>query len=310
MANLPANPGEALWIGGAAGKNHYNVGIGGPGGDLDHTDYDQSTIEDGFSLASYFYLDSNGDTVFKQLVENGRTSTGTKYARTELRELTASGAKAAWNGSSGTHYMQGRSKIDHVPSAKPWVCFFQVHDASSDLARIQTEDGAIVCRRTPPGSSSEIRTVIRTSYTIGDWYSWELRIESGTMTVKLDGVTVLTASGMGESGCYFKAGCYNQVNNRSDGGGAATGEYCQVTMQRGSFVTWHSGYPDPTTPVFTGGTDTNGGPGQVGGVDTEPPTSPTGLTVTRTSAGNVLTWNAATDNVGVDHYNIYRSGGV
>lgn len=315
MANLPANVGEALWVGAAGGKNHYNIGIGGPGGDLDHTDYPQSDIEDGNSppvSSTYFHLDTNGDVVFKQFVENGRTSTNTKYSRTELRELQPNGSdKASWSGSSGTHYMQGRSKIDHVPSAKPWVVFFQVHDASSDLARIQTEDGAIICRRTPPGGS-EIRTVIRPSYTIGSWISWELRIESGTMTVKLDGVTVLTASGMGESGCYFKAGCYNQVNNRSDGGSAATGEYCQVTMQRGSFVTWHSGYPNPTTPVFTGGTDSSGGGGHDPGTgaDTQPPSSPTGLTVTRTASGNQLTWNAATDNVGVDHYNIYRSGGV
>lgn len=313
MANLPANVGEALWIGAAAGKNHFNIGIGGPGGDLDHTDYPQSDIEDGNSPpvdSDLFHLDSNGDVVFKMPVQYGRTSTNTKYPRCECRELQPNGSdKAAWNSGSGTHYGQGRSKIDHVPSAKPWVVFFQVHDADSDFFRVQTEDGAIVCRRTPPGGS-EIRTVLRSSYAIGSWISWEWRFESGTLTIKLDGVQVLSASGMSKTGCYEKFGCYNQVNSRSDGGGAASGEYCQVTVQRGSKVTWHSGYSSPTTPVFTGGTDSNGGPGNVGGVDTEPPSSPTGLTVTRTASGNQLNWNAATDNVGVDHYKIYRSGGV
>lgn len=306
MANLPANPGEALWIGGAGGKNHYNIGIGGPGSSTDHTDHSQSEIEDGFTLASYFYLDSNSDVVFKQLVENGHTSANTKYSRTELRELQPNGtSNAAWDGRTGTHYMQGRSKIDHVPSAKPWVCFFQVHDSSSDLARVQTEDGAIICRRTPPGGS-EIRTVIASSYTIGAWIDWEMRIVSGTLTVKLNGATVLTAAGMGETGCYFKFGCYNQVSNASDGGGASPGEYCQVTVQRGSAVTWHSGYTTPTTPVFTGSTDPSGGPGGGAGNDTQAPTVPQSLAAVRGNAQAALSWSASTDNVGVTGYNVYR----
>jgi hypothetical protein len=312
VALLPANPGEALWIGGAGGKNHFNVGIGGPGGDLDHEDYSQSAIEDGFDLADYFYLDENGDVVFKQYVENGRTSENTKYSRSECRELQPNGtSKAEWNSGSGEHYGKGRSKIDHVPDAKPWVVFFQVHDADSDFFRVQLENGSIVCRRSPPGSD-EIRTVLRTGYSTGTWIDWEWRFVSGTLTIKLDGTTVLTASNMSKSGCYEKFGCYNQVNNRSDGGGAPTGEYCKVTVQRGSKVTWHSGYAEPTTPVFTGGTDPGGGPGTDPGtgLDTQAPTSPEGLTITRTATGNLLSWEPSTDNVGVHHYNIYRSGGA
>lgn len=43
--------------------------------------------------------------------------------------------------------------------------------------------------------------------------------------------------------------------------------------------------------------------------DTQPPTTPTGLTATAVSASQVnLTWNAATDNVGVAGYTVYRNG--
>jgi chitodextrinase len=43
--------------------------------------------------------------------------------------------------------------------------------------------------------------------------------------------------------------------------------------------------------------------------DTQPPTTPTGLAGTAVSAGQVnLTWNAATDNVGVAGYTVYRNG--
>jgi chitodextrinase len=45
--------------------------------------------------------------------------------------------------------------------------------------------------------------------------------------------------------------------------------------------------------------------------DTRPPTTPTGLAVTAVTANSVsLRWNAATDNVGVTGYTIYRNGAV
>jgi chitodextrinase len=51
------------------------------------------------------------------------------------------------------------------------------------------------------------------------------------------------------------------------------------------------------------------GGGGGGGGDTTPPDAPTGLTAASTGQTSVhLTWNAATDNVGVTNYRIYRNG--
>lgn len=51
-----------------------------------------------------------------------------------------------------------------------------------------------------------------------------------------------------------------------------------------------------------------GGGGEPGG-DTEPPTSPAGLTVTATTKDSVsLSWSASTDNVAVTGYDVYRNG--
>lgn len=48
---------------------------------------------------------------------------------------------------------------------------------------------------------------------------------------------------------------------------------------------------------------------QAGPPDTQPPTDPTNLTASNiTSSGATLTWNASTDNVGVDHYNVSIDG--
>lgn len=43
--------------------------------------------------------------------------------------------------------------------------------------------------------------------------------------------------------------------------------------------------------------------------DTSPPTAPTGLVSTNKSRTSIwLSWNASTDDVGVDHYDLYRNG--
>lgn len=45
--------------------------------------------------------------------------------------------------------------------------------------------------------------------------------------------------------------------------------------------------------------------------DTQPPSNPSSLVASNvTSSGATLNWNASTDNVGVDHYNIFINGGL
>jgi endoglucanase len=53
------------------------------------------------------------------------------------------------------------------------------------------------------------------------------------------------------------------------------------------------------------------GGGGTGGGDTTPPTAPTALTVTGTTTTSAtLSWTAATDNVGVAGYNVYRGSAL
>lgn len=320
MANLPANPGQALWIGGAAGQNHANIGIGQgtSNGAGDHTDYSQALIEEGASPpvdSTRFYLNADGNPVFRINASAGTTSSGTKHPRTECRELQQNGtSNAAWDGRSGDHYLKARCRIITVTSNRPWICFGQIHGSStspntSDLIRLQTEGTngtstnlSLIARRTPPGGS-EIRTVLRTGYNVGTWFDYELRLTAGTITVKIDGVTLLTASGMGQIDCYFKYGCYLQD---SVGEGASSSDWGAVEFQRGSVQVWNTGYPTPTTPVFTGSTDPSGGAGGGAGNDTQAPTVPTNLAAVRGNTQAALSWTASTDNVAVDHYNIYR----
>jgi hypothetical protein len=320
VANLPANPGEALWIGAAGGQNHANVGIGQGTSNApnDHEDYSQASIEDGASPPgdpNKFFLSTAGNAVFRINASAGTTSTNTKHPRCECRELQQNGTSpAAWDGRTGTHYLKARVRIIQVTTNRPWICFGQIHGSSnspntSDLIRLQTEGTAgtstnlsLIARRTPPGGS-EIRTVLRTGYNVGDWFNYEIWQIDGTITVYIDGVLKLTATGMGQNFNYFKWGCYLQD---SLGEGAASGDWGAVEFERGSVKVWHSGYPDPSTPVFTGGTDATGGAGGGASNDTQPPTVPGFLTTVRGNNQVALAWGASTDNIGVDHYNLYR----
>ena len=63
---------------------------------------------------------------------------GSGYPRSELREMTSSGsANASWSTTSGTHTMEIRQAITHLPVVKPHVVAGQIHDAGDDV---------IVCR--------------------------------------------------------------------------------------------------------------------------------------------------------------------
>ena len=175
MALLPANPGQALWIGGQAGKNHANVGIGqGTSGGTNHTDFSQSAIEDGYVDANKFFLNAAGNPVFRINASAGRTSSGTEHPRSECREQTLNGASASWDGRTADHYLKARCRLTAVTTNRPWNCFGQIHGSegspeSSDLVRLQTEGDvgtstnlSLIARRSPPAGGGEIRTVLRT----------------------------------------------------------------------------------------------------------------------------------------------------
>lgn len=262
-SGTPANMGEALWIGTAPGMNHFNIGIGQPGGGTNHTDTDMDEIEAGFDDSPWFTLTTDGDSnaQFRMNVEYGRTSLGTQYARSELRELTPAGANAAWDSNDGQHFCEAVSRVMRVAPTgdKPEVCFFQTHDASSDLMRVITTDGGggadglrLEVKWTPPGSSDEQSQIIMPTYELGQWVSWRQEFDDGIGRIILDEEIVWQEHGMGTPGCYFKTGCYNQANTDESRGGCDPGDYFDVEIMKGTLVCWHTGYAAPTTPVFTG----------------------------------------------------------
>jgi hypothetical protein len=131
---LPKTPGEGQWIGTQTGQNKYNIGIGES--TTAHVDHSLAEIAAGFTSQWYQLSSDKLWTICKVQIDAATTSSGTKYARCEHRELGLNGTdKAAWDGTTGEHRLKHISKIMHVPPNKSSVCFSQIHNASSDLVR-------------------------------------------------------------------------------------------------------------------------------------------------------------------------------
>ncbi len=101
----------------------------------------------------------------------------------------------------------------------------------------------------------------------------------------------------------------NAQNNRSDG---RYGDYAQLTVDPVDDLTfWHIGeYMSGSSSVVR---KSHVAAFQIGSgtPDNDPPSDPTGLTASNTTASSTdLSWNASTDNVGVTGYDVYQNGSV
>jgi hypothetical protein len=123
------------------------------------------------------------------------------------------------------------------------------------------------------------------------------------------------------SSCGFSAATHSMINTQPQLGALASNGGPTQTMALPAGSPAVNAIPATVTGC-TGSTDQRGtarpqGAGcDIGAYeliqttgDTQPPTVPTGLAVTGTTANSVsLKWNASTDNVGVTGYTIYRNG--
>jgi hypothetical protein len=199
------SPAEVLNFGSSGG--YWNLGIGYPSG---HVDKSYSSLTGGFSEAPYVYVTEDGLWVHLQVPMNGgRTSSNTKYPRTEFRELESDGnTKASWSGSSGTHVLSGITRVTHFAPDKQEMVVAQMHDGSDDTLQIRAEGSTWVASINGSVHSTELGT-----FSLGTAVAWEIRMNDGQLTIRINGSTRITANPGYGSGQYFKVGCYAQQNS-------------------------------------------------------------------------------------------------
>jgi hypothetical protein len=246
-----STPAAILNLGVGNGKNHFNLGIGYTSG---HTDKTLDSLEAGFIDPPYLDINSAGNAVILSAPLNGgTTSSNTQYARCEFRELEEGGGggtgatKASWIPSSGTHYVQNRTRVVKVPPNKPQVCVMQMHDSSDDTAMVLTQLISGTIRLVARINGSQIG-VLNSNYQVGTEFQIMIKLVNGTLGFYYNDMTTprltSTTFSNSETGQYFKTGCYNQSNTSID------------SLSDGPFITemrelecWHTGYATPAAPA-------------------------------------------------------------
>jgi hypothetical protein len=129
---------------------------------------------------------------------------GSKYARSELREMNSDGSNAAWSSTSGTHVMELRQRVTHLPVVKPQVICGQIHSTTDYLILVELEKNNLYVRY-----KDATIGVLDPNYQLGAYFDLKLVASGGYVDVFYNGVRKARQA-MRENDCYFKAGCYVQ----------------------------------------------------------------------------------------------------
>lgn len=186
-----------------------------------------------YSIDPYFQLDPTKTAVLMRAIAGGaRTTTGTAYSRSELREMTSDGsASAAWDCAADNRGMYIEQVLTKTTTHKADAAIAQVHDAANDNVMVLYVGPAY-----PKANGVSDTGIIRvqfnngvnrfdadTNYTLGDKMSIDVSSEAGAMVVTYKNLTKGTSyttpavQMVGIQGaCYFKAGMYIQACSKTD----------------------------------------------------------------------------------------------
>lgn len=175
----------------------------------------------------YFKLnDAKSAVVFTSIVGGATTSSGTAFARSELRERDPLGEKSAWNCAQDERSMTIRQRILKTPTHKPEMSVGQIHDAKSDNLEVFYKGpksnangvgdiGMMLAKFN--GEVTSKAAVLDDAYQVGDMMQVTVSTQRGVITVDYHNERsgkISTASKSFDSitgSCYFKAGNYVQA---------------------------------------------------------------------------------------------------
>jgi len=182
---------------------------------------------------AYFYTGSNDGGMTFWDPENGVTTPNSNFSRSELREMTSSGAAANWF-APGTHTLSATVRVVQVPSS---VCVGQIHLGSGGSTKPLLElfyhsNGTIQIgiEQTPAGGNEILYTV--GTVALGKTWSYVIGLSGSKISLSINGGTARTwtaSSTFNGYGMYFKAGDYDQTSGSSSSVGAKV-EFYALTI--------------------------------------------------------------------------------
>ncbi|QDS85907.1 Alginate lyase precursor [Rosistilla ulvae] len=173
----------------------------------------------------YFFINEADDGVVFRAHCGGATTKGSKFPRSELREMIERGREDAdWSTAGQTlHTMTMRVAITKTPAKKKHVVCAQIHDAQDDLIMIRLEGTKLFIER------NALDTVmLDRKYPLGTPFDLKIQAGGGRVKVWYEGELAMDWQ-VARAGCYFKAGCYTQSNPSK---GDAEDSYGEVVIYR------------------------------------------------------------------------------
>ncbi|GFZ32496.1 hypothetical protein CSC2_30220 [Clostridium zeae] len=164
--------------------------------------------QNGYTNPYYFYTDSTDGSMVMMDPKTGWTTSGSQHPRTEFHENTN-----GWS-TSGTNILSATAKVTQVPSNTCIAQIFQAAPApSKPLCELQYKNDGTVnlfLENTNQGGGGTTTQV--GSVPLGTKFTYELKLQGTTITVKINGTAstfALPSTFIGEN-FYFKAGNYDQ----------------------------------------------------------------------------------------------------
>jgi hypothetical protein len=236
----------------------------------------------GYEDSRFFYDAKDGAMVFKASVD-GATTSGSKYARTELREMDGSD-RAAWGLSEGGT-LTATLKVDETPfkdsGAPGRVVVGQIHGQDDELVRLYYEDGKMYFMNDQAGPDDK-----ETKFTFkndaeeqpdisqGETFSYMIDAHGKKLTVKIlaDGQEYISSTKINpvwnSDMFYFKAGVYLGVNESTGSGeGQASFYGLDFSHAGGGMGGWDNETPADNSSA---GDETNGDSGDSFNYDNPP----------------------------------------
>jgi hypothetical protein len=153
----------------------------------------------------------------------GQPQPGSKYPRSELREMNPDGSNASWSPTSGTHVMDLTQRITHLPVVKPQLVCAQIHNETDYLILVELNDHMLYVRY-----KDAVAGILDDNYQLGSYFDMKIQASQGYADVFYNGAQKVHQP-LDAPGCYFKAGCYVQSNT---GTGDLPTAFGQVEISR------------------------------------------------------------------------------
>jgi len=192
------------------------------------------------ALATYssewMHLNAAGDGMVFKAPTDGGTTTNSKNPRSELREMNADGKEnASWSTTDGVHSMEIEQSVDVLQiGSKPHVVVGQIHDSADDVTVFRMEGNttgnrAIAKLWITKGNTTH-GFLVTDAYRIGEKFRVGFQVKNGIISYTFNGRPLNFTLSKKTSGCYFKAGSYNQSGGNVTKLPNGESDYAQVTI--------------------------------------------------------------------------------